>query len=507
FRSIVLVPSSSLRSTDIRPFDLAVGAAAPWLALILRDFDYLYRAQVSSLVIYSLFAAGCAAFALGYFRIGRILARYMSISDVKQILKASAATATLSAVLCFMFARLDAFPRSLPALQFIVMAGAIIGERFVRKEWYDRQEFGRPVDRHQPGEAVLVVGATRLAWLYARMLGCMSRPQQRIVGLVDENPRIHHRSMSGHPIVGGLADLDRLLNDYAVHGVPIDRILIAYTDLDDLLAAEREVDRVCTARGLPWDVLSRRLNLGDADGAEEVSVAETTPARPPEQASAYLRLRRAIDIVLSGTAILVFAPVMAAVAIVVLADVGAPLVFWQERVGRYGRRIMIHKFRTLRDPTDRAGRLLSDEERLSGVGRLLRATRLDELPQLFDVLRGDMSLIGPRPLLPIDLPQEESVRLQVRPGVTGWAQVHGGKLISAEEKNALDEWYIFHVSPRVDLHIVRLTLLMPFRGDKRREKGIHIALNFRRGRMEEKAEAARAEDAPPSGAAAAATSA
>ncbi|MDB5593047.1 MAG: sugar transferase [Hyphomicrobiales bacterium] len=150
----------------------------------------------------------------------------------------------------------------------------------------------------------------------------------------------------------------------------------------------------------------------------------------------------------------VLAPLFALVALVVALDVGVPTLFWQERVGRYGRRIAVHKFRTFKAPVDRRGHVLPDASRLSRAGRFLRATRLDELPQLYDILCGEMSLIGTRPLLPVDQPLDSAIRLQALPGLTGWAQVHGGKLVTAEEKNALDEWYIAHVSPRVDLHII-----------------------------------------------------
>ncbi len=143
----------------------------------------------------------------------------------------------------------------------------------------------------------------------------------------------------------------------------------------------------------------------------------------------------------------------------------------------HGEQIVVHKFRTFRPAVDADGRLLPEVERASTLGRFLRAVRLDELPQLYDVLRGRMNLIGPRPLLPIDLAQDCSVRLSVAPGLTGWAQVHGGKEISAEEKNALDEWYVYHASPGVDLRIIWTTLRIVVSGDRaqtmyRRSNGV-----------------------------------
>jgi lipopolysaccharide/colanic/teichoic acid biosynthesis glycosyltransferase len=166
---------------------------------------------------------------------------------------------------------------------------------------------------------------------------------------------------------------------------------------------------------------------------------------------------------------------------------GAPVMFWQQRVGVHGEPILVHKFRTFAPAVDADGRVLSDDERSTPLGRFLRACRLDELPQLFDVLRGHMNLIGPRPLLPVDLADDCSIRLSVAPGLTGWAQVHGGKAISAEEKNALDEWYIYHASLALDLRIVWSTLRIVFKGDARQDDALAVALAFRDKRLKREA--------------------
>jgi lipopolysaccharide/colanic/teichoic acid biosynthesis glycosyltransferase len=195
------------------------------------------------------------------------------------------------------------------------------------------------------------------------------------------------------------------------------------------------------------------------------------------------RLVTALALTLALVGLVVLAPVLVLVALAVLVDVGLPLIFWQERVGRGGRSIFVHKFRTLGAPVSRSGRIRSDAERLSPIGRFLRFTRLDEAPQLFDILRGDMSVIGPRPLLPADMPPDGALRLLAPPGLTGWAQVHGGKLVTPEEKGALDAWYVRNAGPLVDLRILWLTLLAPFRGDRRDEAVLarareHVALHM-----------------------------
>ena len=123
---------------------------------------------------------------------------------------------------------------------------------------------------------------------------------------------------------------------------------------------------------------------------------------------------------------------------------------------------------------------MQDVNRLSVVGRLLRKCRFDEFPQLLNVLVGDMSLIGPRPLLPRDQPANPAIRLSVRPGITGWAQVNGGNLVCAEEKDALDEWYIRNASLQLDVRIIFMTVVGLFRGERRSETAIEAAFAMRR---------------------------
>jgi len=172
----------------------------------------------------------------------------------------------------------------------------------------------------------------------------------------------------------------------------------------------------------------------------------------------YFWFKRWMDVFGSIALIILLAPVMLIAAALVSIDVGLPVLFWQERVGWKGRSFLIYKFRTLRAPFDSTGIPAQEGRRASVIGRFLRATRIDELPQLFNVLLGDMSMIGPRPLLPEDQPSNSSLRLTVRPGISGWAQVHGAKLVTKEEKEKLDEWYVKNASVGADLRIVVMTI-------------------------------------------------
>jgi lipopolysaccharide/colanic/teichoic acid biosynthesis glycosyltransferase len=147
--------------------------------------------------------------------------------------------------------------------------------------------------------------------------------------------------------------------------------------------------------------------------------------------------------------------------------VGSPVLFWQRRLGKNGHAFLVYKFRTLRLPFDELGHAVAAEQREAWIGQVLRKTGLDELPQLFNVLRGDMSLIGPRPLLPEDQPSNAAVRLTIRPGITGWAQVNGAKLLTPEEKHDLDEWYLTNASIWLDLKIVLMTIRYMLVGERK----------------------------------------
>lgn len=171
-------------------------------------------------------------------------------------------------------------------------------------------------------------------------------------------------------------------------------------------------------------------------------------------------MKRTIDILASAALLILLSPVMAIVAIGVLADVGRPVLFRQRRPGLHGRPFEILKFRTMRNAVLADGTALPDADRLTAFGRWLRATSLDELPELWNVLRGDMSLVGPRPLLMHYLPlysPEQMRRHDVRPGLTGWAQVNGRNALTWEEKFRHDVWYVDHRSLALDLRILFMT--------------------------------------------------
>jgi sugar transferase EpsL len=171
--------------------------------------------------------------------------------------------------------------------------------------------------------------------------------------------------------------------------------------------------------------------------------------------------KRLLDLALVIPACLFLSPVLLLVAALVRLGLGAPVLFRQRRPGLEGRPFTLYKFRTMRDTCDAEGWLLPDAERLTVLGRFLRLASLDELPELFNVVRGEMSLVGPRPLLPEYLDRytpEQARRHQVRPGITGWAQINGRQTIYFSKRLELDVWYVDHLALGLDLKILLLTI-------------------------------------------------
>lgn len=176
-------------------------------------------------------------------------------------------------------------------------------------------------------------------------------------------------------------------------------------------------------------------------------------------------IKRWLDFILSLLAIIILSPILLIVALLVRIKLGSPVIFKQKRPGLHEKIFTLYKFRTMTDEKDKDGNLLPDDQRLTKFGKLLRSTSLDELPELFNILKGDMSIVGPRPLLVKYLPlynDHQKHRHDVRPGFTGWAQCNGRNAISWEEKFDLDVYYVKHVAFILDLSIIFKTIKIVF---------------------------------------------
>ncbi len=179
-------------------------------------------------------------------------------------------------------------------------------------------------------------------------------------------------------------------------------------------------------------------------------------------------MKRTIDFIVALTGLIVMSPVILVIACLVRLKMGSPVIFNQKRPGLHARPFYIHKFRTLTNDRDADGNLLPDEKRLTPLGKFLRRYSLDEFPQLINLLKGDISLVGPRPLLMEYVPRynsEQARRHEVKPGITGWAQVNGRNALSWDERFKLDVWYVDHQSFFLDIKILAMTFIKVFSGE------------------------------------------
>jgi sugar transferase EpsL len=191
--------------------------------------------------------------------------------------------------------------------------------------------------------------------------------------------------------------------------------------------------------------------------------------------------KRLFDLTATGVVLLLIWPILVIIAVIVKSKLGTPVLFRQQRPGLHGRPFRLPKFRTMVDSSDANGNLLPDEARLTRFGRFLRKTSLDELPELWNVLKGDMSLVGPRPLLMQYLARytpEQARRHEVKPGMTGWAQVNGRNALTWEEKFELDVWYVDHQSFWLDMKIIAMTVWKVLRREGINQTGQATAEEF-----------------------------
>lgn len=474
-------PSSSTRLLSrIALWDVAWGGVSPLAAYLLRD-GTIYRP--GAVAMYCGISLLASLLIFQWFKTSSPLSRFFSIRDAFELLKACVLVAALSAMVVFSFTRLEDAPRSIPVLHCILLIAGLLAERLLSRIHETRRE-AKVRSASASAQHVLIIGASRLAWFFSKMVEELAPGEYQIVAILDAQPELTQRSLNGYPIIGVPADLDKVIADYTRHGVRIDKVVLAERPEELSGAVWNEIVRICAARQIGLEVLPERLM-----SAEPVSDNEATLNPPaaefgtnlenvmqPSLDRPFWRIKRGIDFTVAlGVSILTL-PVSVVVCALVFMDVGIPIIFWQQRVGRNGAPLFLYKFRTLQNPYDRLMQQQREVLSPSAIGRFLRATRLDELPQIWNILCGDMSLIGPRPLLPVDQPKDATVRLQVRPGLSGWAQVCGGNLISTEEKTALDEWYIRHASLQLDAITVLRTIRMLLTSERRDENAIAVAM-------------------------------
>jgi lipopolysaccharide/colanic/teichoic acid biosynthesis glycosyltransferase len=454
-------------------------AASPLLALYFREAYILNSKGASLVLLYCGISFVCSIIAFSAFRISDGISRYFSAHDAFNVVKAAITSSLMTSLVLFTFTRLEGIPRSTPILQFLILAAGLLVARTMMMLW-DHNDQATSEPEHSSAEHIIIIGTNRLSSLYIKFLNAYAPTQRRIIAVLDHKQHLIGRAMCGVPVVATPQQLDPVIEEFEIHGVRTDRIIVGG---DENFLTEKilnHVRAICTQRDIALDFLPNLVGLADPLPSRHTIPRQVTHVRDQSIASRpYFKFKRLIDFILALLAILLFAPLFVITTILILLDLGSPVLFWQQRIGQGHRNFFLYKFRTLRPPYNQSGDPVPENDRRSFVGRCLRGSRIDELPQLFNVLVGDMSLIGPRPLLPHDQLENTSLRLAVRPGITGWAQINGGNLVTAEEKGALDDWYIRHASLGLDLRIALLTLRVLFTGERRSEHAVTEAYAVR----------------------------
>jgi lipopolysaccharide/colanic/teichoic acid biosynthesis glycosyltransferase len=466
--------------------DLLWALVAPLVAIALRNPDLLdasgFPQGLPPAYQYAAATLVCAIPAFLLFRISDGLEHLFSVEDALAVCAAVLAAVAASSLLLFILTRLEGVPRSTPIIYGLVLGGGLMAHRAAARVFNK----GREPEVRRPSAVapqklrrVIVIGADRFAALTIKLVDHQRPRTTQIVAALDPRVALLGRSIAGVKVIGAIQDLANVLDEYAVHGVDIDEVWLS-DDLNGLGDAEERARELCAARSLKFARIAEALNLTPQGGLS--SMTWDGGVDEADAPSDYFKLKRAIDIVASMGLLAAAFPVAVAAFYLALLDVGAPAIFWQERIGRNGRKFFLYKFRTYRAPFGKDGAPLPEHRRLSALGRLMRTCRLDELPQLLNVLVGDMSLIGPRPLLPRDQPGDPRIRLSVRPGITGWAQINGGTRVTPGEKDALDAWYIRHASLWLDLKIALYTLRVGLTGEALNPAAVSEALRFQRAK-------------------------
>ena len=472
-------------------YDAAVLSLAAPLALFVRqDFNFA-SSNFSTLYYYMgiIFAISFVSFLV--VRSHRPLWRYASLANLATIVMHVTLIIAFALVISFLMFRLEAIPRSVPFIQALLGIGAMGAPRLLIRLM--GREHRSTVVAPEPTnlrEHVLIVGLSSVTDLYLRCVDELGKGRFEIEGILTEEGNAQGRALRDVPVLGAPAELPLVLNDLHVHGVEISRIVLT-VPFDSLSeAAQKELHHWENHGLISLDMFEERLGFRDVPelgqgviGApppdarstarpgtmptKSKSATEAAFEAPPTQfPKGFFALKRAYDIASALVLMILLLPLYALGAFFVLFDLGVPIVFWQVRPGLHHIPIRVHKLRTMGPGHDRRGNPIPDEHRISLIGRFLRRCRLDELPQLYDVLVGNLSLVGPRPLLPKDMPHNVAWRYQVRPGITGWAQVNGGHLLRPDQKLLLDRYYIENASVWFDVKILLLTLIAAFCGDK-----------------------------------------
>jgi len=457
-------------------------------AFLLRENFELSVARLIHTIPYFTATAIAAVLVLPVSGINRSIWRMSSMSNYVRIFQAITVVIIAAVALTFAYNRMTGVVRSLPILHGILATCLLIGARVLMRLRYLARQTRKTaiapmkIVADTPVLSVLVVGISRLTEIYLQSIAELASGRFEVIGILGRSNRHVGRLVGSNKVLGLSEDIEGVVQDLEVHGQFVNRIIVttAYSALS--LETRSALRRIKQSGSIELQFLCERLGLESEPHISSDKAARfTDPSQEhpgfeiaPDDITAmgrrnYWKVKRFGDFIGAAILLLVLLPVMLLVGTLVAMTIGFPVTFWQQRPGLGGRPFRLLKFRSMASAYTSAGQRLSDKARISLVGNFLRRTRLDELPQLFNILNGDMSFVGPRPLLGRDQSKACFARLLVRPGLTGWAQVVGGRIISAEDKAALDVWYVKNASLWLDLLILARTVPIVVFGERTAE--------------------------------------
>ncbi len=462
--------------------DVALILLATFLAFALRENLEFMPGRVEAFLPYLGATAVVSIILAAAAGLNRSIWRFSSMHDYLLVTGVVAGVCVGAVALSFAYNRLDGVARSMPFLQGIICVMVLVGARVLHRLRHAarRRRRGTAVfcDAAAKGSelSVLILGVNRLTETYIQALNELGSGRIHVAGIVGRADRHVGRLVASYPVLGLPEDIESVLDSLEVHGVAVDRVVVtvAFDSLSE--EVQKAILRIERSRGVSLQFLTEVLALdaGAKGGAAKAAAfPEDRPRFEIDEAEyqalsmrAFWKVKRVIDSTAALIILVLLWPAFILVTVLVATSVGFPVMFWQRRPGLGGRPFHLYKFRSMGAAHAPNGRRLSDAERVSKIGTFLRRTRLDELPQLINILRGDMSFVGPRPLLLCDQPKACAARLLVRPGLTGWAQVIGGRDISPEDKAALDVWYVRNASLLLDLQVAARTLPIILFGER-----------------------------------------
>jgi exopolysaccharide biosynthesis polyprenyl glycosylphosphotransferase len=441
--------------------DVIVISAAFPMAIALTENYTLRQQQVLPAVCGTLLLVMITGIVWRTMRIQQSMWRYASSDELLAVVKALFVIVALFLAAMFFTDLLEEISRSILVLFWAMAFAGLCCTRIIYCSAV--KAYRRRLHRKENGltRRVLIQANMEEASASIHALQRYHGLDTDIVGIISDDAE-SGRLLHGIEILGGGNQANEVLASLDVTG--------RYPHVVVLGESEVEPDKVLIEASIANKISiirTREVETHEFDGREDeatISLNQSSLQHKP-----YARAKRLIDLVSATLALFFLTPLLLIISSIIYMTDGSPVLFVQVRAGKDLRQFRLLKFRTMRPPVDQAGHSLTDDERITWFGSLLRATRADELPQFWNVIKGDMSLVGPRPLLCRDMPKDVGTlaeRYCIRPGITGWAQVNGGKKIGNNTKIPLDIYYIRNFSLYFDIKIVLMTIGMLINGEK-----------------------------------------